>query len=462
VGEAMDARFRKSMTSVKVTFLIGISLVVASIPMASAAEHILFVGILIAWIAPSAFIGGIGLVTYSLLRPFFRDAVSANVIAFVITLLLGVNTRLPSLLQDATRHSNEMHVFNRLKGPVGQPLQIETNTAELTGRLQPYTSVSPNCEAFGCAITNGFRGPIQGLSGHYWRENIADTVLQVGFSKASAGERTPRIVVFKTEEADLYRLTLELKDEMDALLAEFHGVFRNGYPYESKDVDTSDSELNPKLSSFQFLAHGNPISQLFSYLTSPSSAPPLRSFLMGTSKLLDPRENRGIVVPVEIVDEKLYEPVWILRSKDDEKVKWEDLSYDPQSKDQCAKVLRPELKGSLTQAWLLFSADQTGRNKIPNTGQFFCKADAVWQLDWPTFHDKLTFTKYSVKGDLVYRIGFDEPSPMDGFHGHIMAPTFRSDAGYINFEWWNTDSHGGDRYIRRVMKVRLTEPQPGG
>ena len=417
-------------------------------------------GIPVALLAPNAFLAGLALIVYSIVR---RRASAAIAIALtaVFTALAGLNTRLPSVIADALAPA-EMAVTGAFTGAVGQPLRVDTNAKELWGRRFPYASVAPACYGDGCFITRGFRGPYTGISRDYWRENVVDTVLAAGFSRPKEGEKAPRILVDGARDGDVLTLRLEMSDESGAILGRYRASFRSGYPLETADEDESWNRNSP-LGLLQYLLHGNSVAYWSSRWTRPPVyEPPLKSFLAATAKLSHPQDRQAgnaTPVTVEILEEKVYEPVWIIVKHDDGKVKWSTLSYDKARHDHCGKLIRLEKPGTpLMQGWFLFNGDPTGRKKARYTGNVLCEGDSLWFFDYASERGKMILTKYTAAGDLAYRVSFDKPKPIEGYAGHIMSPTLREEAGYLYFDWWNTNQSGADRHIRRAMKVRLATP----
>jgi hypothetical protein len=440
----------------------GALLVALSFPMSGAGAVIPILGLLIASMAPNVFLAGMAMIVFSVVRGLVKHVPVAATVTVLITIVLGVNTRLPSIISDVF-DKNDLRIERPLGGAVGQPVHIETNTSELWGRRFPYVSVAPACYGDGCFMTSGFRGAYTGISRDYWRENVVDTVLAAGFSKASVKEKAPQVAVSEVRDGDILSVTMELKDANGIHLAHFNGRFRNGYPLETKD-DGSGGKVSSPLGAVQYLLHGNSASYWLSRLTRPTIEPPLHAFLKAASSLSHPQAREpGNATPValEILTEKLYEPVWIIKNHDDGTTKWADLTFDKSRHDRCAQLLKLEKAGTpLMQGWFLFTADPTGRKKARYTGEVLCEAEALWFFDYAAERGKMTLTKYTAAGDLVYRISFDKPAPIYGFAGHIMSPTFREEAGYLNFDWWDSNQAGSDRHIKRSMKVRLAEPGP--
>ncbi|MDH4190039.1 MAG: hypothetical protein OEW21_07535, partial [Betaproteobacteria bacterium] len=439
----------------------GLVLISVSVPMAAAGSVVPLLGLLIASIAPNAFLAGLAMVVFSMARGLTKRIGVATVATILITLLVGVNTRLPSVVSDASNRDH-LEISRPWRGAVGQPLHIETSTSELRGRRFPYASVAPACYGDGCFVTRGFRGPYTGISRDYWRENVVDTVLAAGFSRASANEKAPRLVVSESRDGDLAAVTIELTDESGVLLARFQGTFRSGYALETKDSDAGE-EVGALRGVLQYLMHGNSVSYWLSRSTRPPVESPLQSFLKAGASLSHPQAREpGNATPValEILSEKLYEPAWIIKDHDDGTTKWADLSFDKPRHDRCTQLLKPEKAGTpLMQGWFLFTGDPTGRKKARYTGNVLCEAEVLWFFDYAAEHGKMVLTKYTAAGDLAYRISFDKPAPIYGFAGHIMSPTFKEQAGYLSFDWWDSNQAGNDRHIKRSMKVRLAEPK---
>jgi hypothetical protein len=438
----------------------GVLLVALSFPASGAGAVIPILGLLIALMSPNVFLAGLAIIVFSVVRGLVKHTRAAAAVTALITILVGVNTRLPSIISDALDR-NDLRIERPLGGAVGQPIHIEANTSELWGRRFPYVSVAPACYGDGCLMTRGFGSGYTGLSRDYWRENVVDTVLAAGFSKALAKEKAPQVAVSEMRDGDISSVTMELRDANGISLAHFNGRFRNGYPLETKDDDGGGRVSSP-LGVVQYLLHGNSASYWLSRSTRPTVEPPLQAFLKAASSLSHPQARElGNATPValEIISEKIYEPVWIIKNHDDGITKWADLAFDKPRHDRCAQLLRLEKAGTpLMQGWLLFTADLTGRKKARYTGDVLCEDEALWFFDYAAERGKVILTKYTAAGDLVYRISFDKPASIFGFAGHIMSPTFKEEAGYLNFDWWDSNQAGSDRHIKRSMKVRLAEP----
>lgn len=169
-------------------------------------------------------------------------------------------------------------------------------------------------------------------------------------------------------------------------------------------------------------------------------------------------------VELEVLETKIYEPEWIIKGDGQIQSRdWNAIAFDNERNAKCRSFVRrvgedsdrPELRG-----WLLFVNDPTGNKKARDSGALFCNTDALWFVDFAADPRRVIFTKFTISGDLVYRISFAKPDTPGGYLGHIMQPTFRSENGFLYFEWWNTNQSGWSRHIKRSMKVRIREPEP--
>jgi hypothetical protein len=342
-----------------------------------------------------------------------------------------------------------------LSGAVGDPLHVEAEMSELRGRISPSASVGPACHGDGCFTTRGFEGPNPGSLRDYWREDVVGAVLASGFSRAAEGEKAPRLVVSEARDGDLVFVILELRDDSGALLSSFRGRFRRGYPLETSDDDRDGARLG----LLQYLLHGNFFGFWIPRAVLPAGTP-VKTFLRTGSALAHPQTRAATPVALEIMSEKTYEPVWIIKTHDDGTTSWGGLVFDKPRSERCAPMLKPDrLSPGSTSGWMLFAADPTGRKKVRKTNDALCEENALWLFDYATERGKVTLTKYSAAGDFAYRISFDKPASAYGFAGGIMLPTFKARDGYLSFDWCNSKQAGNDRHIKQVIKVRLVEPK---
>jgi hypothetical protein len=145
-------------------------------------------------------------------------------------------------------------------------------------------------------------------------------------------------------------------------------------------------------------------------------------------------------------------------------IEWRERISDRNRWVQCRSLVRrvednsdmPQLRG-----WLVFVNDPTGTRKARDTGAMFCDADALWFAEYGD-RKHVFLTKFTIAGDFVYRLKFRRPASFAYYVGSILQPSFRAEAGYLYFEWWESQYSGasnGDTWlVKRTMQVRLREP----
>jgi hypothetical protein len=385
------------------------------------------------------------------------------------------NTRLPTIVSDVwPGNGSQSQVISRLEGTVGQPIHLVTDSPEISGRQNTYSYARPACHGDGCFQTDGFRTPYPWIEADYWHEKVMDVTLAAGFSMAKQGEPAPTLTIKQRNEENSSTIRLELADAAGKTTATYDGRYRRGFPLETRDGVKSDD--GPYALALQFLLHGNFLNRIVAGMVRSSDNYPLSSFLKVASNLSHPQgatlgffskgssrdgEPPSIKVVLEVLEEKAYDPVWIIKEEPDSSVsKWSEISWDKTRGERFNTLLQPETTGApLMQTWHLFVNDPSGRKKVRYSGTAICDPDAIWFEDYVIEPGRMVLTKYSITGDLIYRISFEQPPTPYGYAGALMMSTFKSAGGFLNFEWWNTNQSGRDRHIKRSMKVRIKEPQ---
>lgn len=450
--------------------LLGAALIGLAWPAAYAGILPIF-GVPVALLAPTMFLGGAFFVARGLAELLTNSKASAWLLIASLLVVVGLNSRLLSLLHDIRNvDADKMHVVTHFEGIVGQPVHLVSDVSELSARRFPYSHATPACYGDGCLAMKGFRTPFPGAD--YWREKVSDIVLASGFSMANAGETAPTLSISQVADGYFLNIDIQLTGADGKLLSRYSGTYRNGHRYETVDGVKSDS---PSL-VLEYLLHGNPLNDAAATLAHNGEAHPLTSFIKRATSLSHPQgalrdrfsgappagnAPASVRVELEVLDEKTYEPTWVIKGdRESGSAEWSKLSWDKARVEQCKTLIRPETKGApLTQTWHLFVADQSGRKKAKHTGNTFCDEDAIWFLDYVIEKGRMTVTKYSTTGDLIYRVSFPKPNEPQGFQGHIMLPTFKVENGYVRFEWWNSNQSGSDRQVVRSMRVQFLEPR---
>jgi hypothetical protein len=431
-------------------------------------------GLLVALFAPDIFLIGLVLLSVGMAMSLSTSKITVGLLAIVLSIALGLNTRLPIFISDIWRGSaDNVQVASRISGAVGIPIHVVAQTPEFSARRYPYSHARPACYGDGCLATKGFRTAYPWIEADYWHEKVMDAVLSSGFSKAGPGELAPTLTIIRQDvNSHISAIHIQLMGTKGKLVSRYDGWYRNAIPNETNDgIGPSESQSLV----FEYLLHGSLLNSLFSKLMPSGAAYPITSFLKKSTNLVHPQgttlgfatprtaessDSPAVKVELEVLEEKTYDPVWIIKEDPGSGFsKWSEMSWDRERGERCKSLLKPEIEGApLMQTWHLFAHDQSGRKKVRYAGNAICDPDAIWFLDYVIEKGRTTLTKYSVNGDLIYKISFDKPKEPWGYAGAILVPTFKAENGYVHLEWWNTDQSGHERHVKRSMKVRFKEP----
>lgn len=169
-------------------------------------------------------------------------------------------------------------------------------------------------------------------------------------------------------------------------------------------------------------------------------------------------------VAAEIIETKVYDPpMEVVEDNHGSFERWNALSFNEVQHKQCMSYIkqvsdysdRPELRG-----WFIFVNDSTGNNKAKFTGQVLCNSDAIWFTDYVIEKGRVVLSKFTIKGDFIYRLSFARPDTQVFHDGYIVQSTFKSDGTYLAFDWWNSNQGGYSHILKRALKIRLEEPDP--
>lgn len=455
-------------------FLSGLLLLAAGWATAHAGV-VPILGVLVAALSPDIFLMGLVAVSVCIAWVLTSNNVLRAVFAIVLSILFGLNTRLPSLLVEIWKGPAERTtVISRLGGAVGQPIHVAADVPALSARRNPFAHARPACVGDNCLATEGFRTPIVGIEGDYWHEKVVDSVLTAGFGEARQGEIAPTLTTRQTHDGYWSQVQIVLVDAKGTVVARYEGRYRNGWPFETSDIVDYEHRTVP--SAIEYLLHGNWFNRLAVFVVPRATPYPVSAFLKASTTLAHPQgtelglrsgrqePNNGLPsakVTLEVLAQKTYDPVWIIKEDRNASVsKWSAIAWDKTRGDRCRDLLTPEIVGApQLQTWHLFVNDATRRKKVRYTGFAICDPDAIWFQDYVAERGRMVLTKFTAKGDFQYRISFEKPPEPYGFAGGIMLPTFNARDGYLYFEWWNTDQSGWDRHVARSMQVRIKEPQ---
>lgn len=122
-----------------------------------------------------------------------------------------------------------------------------------------------------------------------------------------------------------------------------------------------------------------------------------------------------------------------------------------------------------------FFADTSKLIEVPYTDKYgrgevveLCDEDVLFvsRNEWSGFY---VFTKYSLNGNLKYRIAIQNPAPVSGYFGTIRIPSIRFASGYLSFEFeyfidrWSKSAGSDGRpdkewHVKKVISMRVKEP----
>lgn len=439
-------------------------------------------GHLVASTAPNIFLVGLILLAIWIAGMLAKRIIVIVALAFALSLLAGLNTRVPSLVSDIRESTRgTLTVTSRLEGGVGQPIHIVTNAPVLAARRLPYAHAKPSCSGENCFTTRGFESADPRVGGDYWRENVLNLLLTTGFTRANPGESAPILTITQLSEEYFSTIRLEMADANGAVISRYSARFRIGLPLETADGVRWHLIKGQRL-ALEYLLHGNSLNSLVAHRIAHPAPGPLAEFLRAAVLLRHPqgtqlglgdlgfgkpvaREIPGSTkVALEILEERTHDPVVVI--KDDRQSgasKWSELVWDKERAERCKILLKPEIQDApQNQTWHLFANDASGRKKARYTGDAVCDPDAIWFLDYAVEKGRMGLTKFSASGDFLYRASFETPEDSGTFTGSILKPTLRTQGGFLHFDWWNTSRSGGEHQVRRTLKLRFAEPAVTG
>lgn len=430
-----------------------------------------YVGFLVAMLGPDVFLAGWVAISLCIASILVSNKIAKAALAIGLSIVFGLNTRLPYLLADIGQGAAEhTTVTSRLRGETGQPLHVAADTPVLSARLDPSASAHPGCVGDGCIATTGFGMPITWLETDYWHEKVLDAALRSGFTEAHPGEIAPTLTARQFQDGYRAVVQMSLVDTNGTVVARYEGRYRNGWPFETPD--SVDKEHRPVARASEYLWHGNLLNGLATAVVPGSTPYPVSAFLKASTALAHAQgttgrseagnESSSVNVALEVLAQQTYDPIRVIDADSSAgPSKWTALTWDPSREALCKTMLMPEdASDHRMGAWYLFVNDATHRKKARIAGSTLCDADAIWFEDYVGERGRVVLTKFSAQGDFQYRISFEKPPEPGGFAGGIMQPTFRAENGYLYFEWWSMSQAGQNERVARSMQVRIKEPRP--
>ena len=273
----MQTKIDGSHSTMRRTSLgLGIALIVSGW-LATKLQCIPKVGIVVSPLAPDLVLLGFVMIAMAIAWTCTNRLSARLLITVGLALLFGLNTRIPSVVDDALARWNQVRFQpgTRLPATEAQPIHIDSNVVNLSARDVTYDSVQPSCDQRGCFFLDGFQTPGHGS---YWHENVESALHDAGFVKAEPGQRAPLIAVMQTASNDFISIRIELKDIDGKSVAAYTGRFRKGFPWETLD-SMSRAGVHSERMRFEYLMHGNFLNQRIGDMVAPATSHPMRDFL---------------------------------------------------------------------------------------------------------------------------------------------------------------------------------------
>jgi hypothetical protein len=144
---------------------------------------------------------------------------------------------------------------------------------------------------------------------------------------------------------------------------------------------------------------------------------------------------------------------------------WSNMAFDQKREGECKKIFRPTDLNDYTKGQR-FINDSTGSKPAPysrttqfNMGVRVLCDDYVWFITHQEERGKIVISKFTLTGDLVYRISFRNPDHVEGFIGYIRVPSLRTRDGYLYFDWLDFRDINSESHIKRWLEMRIREPE---
>lgn len=165
-------------------------------------------------------------------------------------------------------------------------------------------------------------------------------------------------------------------------------------------------------------------------------------------------------VTFEILEKTVYEPELIIGRSE-----WYRMFVNVSSDYFCNKAFDatdpkdPSLGERFTE--------DASRKKIVPYGKFssalgvrrVCDAKTVWFLANTEEKNKMIISKYSITGDLIYRISFNKPEDTS-YINEIRKPSIMAENGYLYFDWVQIIKQSTNVWhIKQILKARVREPK---
>jgi hypothetical protein len=235
-----------------VSTIIGAALIAIAL-ISTQSSSIPFLGAVLLAIAPDFLLAGLVSLVIGILGT--RKASRTITFAAVALFILGLNTRIPSVLKDLARTRTE-DISGSIRAPVGAWVRVESEMSSIDGRTFLYSTARRRCSDDGCFTSNGYRMPAVGITGEYWSEPVRESVIAAGLSLSGRGNAVATIRIKGKLLSDHTNVVeVSILDSSGAEVGRLIEYHRVGFPYES--VDGTDD-----VSLAEYLIHSNFVSRL--------------------------------------------------------------------------------------------------------------------------------------------------------------------------------------------------------
>ena len=431
-----------------------------------------FLGPFLVFLAPDFLWIGISLLIVKIfISP--KKAKTRIAVFIPVCLVLGLNTRIPSIAHDLLFSSAETNVARKLSLSVGDSIHLDSNALELSARQFPYTGSRPHCNEGFCVIITGFSPPATYLGIDYWRENPAQSIKSFGYSIASPDQKAPTLKIRANKEGHALKVELELLDDRGIRVSDESRIYRNGFPFESPDFDGKGGNPQPLLWAVEFMLHGNMVSSFVGRQFGHSQASPAGHFLNSAIQRYVQQDDQKLTQRIEPVIEKdvetnssVSDEAWV----SDEI--WNATFFDQVRSNACKTVVQSEInnidvpdftvEGGIrgmrkARSPLKFLSGKNGNERLlVRMGDLtLCDGGYLYLLARTNNYSQYEISKYKYDGTFIYRVAFKMPHSASGLTGVISPTSLLEENGLLKFKYVDIVNHGRTRSINRIRSMRI-------
>lgn len=434
---------------------------------------ILFLGPFLVFLAPDFLLIGISLL---IVKVFVSpEKVKARIAVFIpVCLVFGLNTRIPSIAHDLLFSTAESNVARKLSLSIGDSIHLDSNALELSARRFPYTGSHPQCMEGICAIITGFFPPATFLGIDYWREDPTQSIKSFGYSIANPGQKAPTLKIRTREEGHALKIKLELLDDRGIRVSDESRTYRNGFPFESPDLDGRRRNSQPFLWAVEFMLHGNMVSSFVGRRFGHSQVSPAGQFLNYAIQRYVQQDDPKLTQLIELVVEKDVETspsasdeAWVSDQI------WNATFFDQVRSNACKTVVQPEINNidvpdftvdggirgmAKARSPLKFLSGKNGNERLlVRMGDVtLCDGGYLYLLARTNNYSQYEISKYKYDGTFIYRAAFKMPRSASGLTGVISPTSLLDENDSLTFEYVDLVNHGRTRSINRIRSMRIS------